>query len=132
MSGVFWGGVIGGVAGLTMTIMKQMSVKDKMFVSSISLEEFKSLEKDSYEVYYVGVEKDFNNINIEGVKLLPYLDMVQMKKLKSVDELPFDTSKELILIFANPTVFLQTEKLLHKLTLKYRTLGDYKTVLKNF
>lgn len=125
-------GTIGGTVGLISIFVSNSISKAKMEENAISIEEFKALDKNSYEVYYIGIEKQFKDLNVEGIKLLDFNQLSKLKKLKTIEELPFDASKELILVFATPMVVKQYEKALGKFDLKYRCLGDHKSVSNNF
>lgn len=127
---MIYGAIVGGMTGIIMTLIIQQLAKSKISQRQVTLEQLSSVDSASYEVYYIGIEKDYKKLSLDNINFLNYSDMLKLKNAESITELPFDSSKRLVVIFPHGMAIKQFEKITTKFNIDYRTLGDFRMVMK--
>ncbi len=124
--------IYGALAGVMAVIIMMLSAKGKAKEKKISIEDFKSLSQDSYEVYFLGSQSKYNNLKIPNIKLIDNKTLKSIRRAKTAEDLPFDIGKEVIIVYDDLTKLYYFGPVSSKHGIKYRVLGSYKTLVYEF
>lgn len=131
MESALWIAVFGLVGWIIRLAIREKR-NDKFVNSQLTIEEFKSLDKEAYEIYYIGVREDESNLQDGNFKFISLNEMARLFRLNEVNELPFDNNKLLIIVFEDQVMIKYFEKFAKKFRIKYSSLGDYEMYQKYY
>lgn len=110
---------------LTIFIIGYYLFNRKAIISNrkISLKDFEELESDTYELIFIGKEKQFERLEPNKYKTYLQKEIKAFKKV-SKEELPFDFTKEIIISTLSPDNVVLFNELASKKKFDYKFLAE--------